>query len=45
VIALLNPDYMRPLFHTTTGVILLLVASSLLVGASVIMRAITEIKV
>lgn len=45
VIALLNPEYMQPLYDTSTGVVLLIVACGLLVGASVIMRAITEIKV
>jgi tight adherence protein B len=44
-VALLNPGYVEPLFHTTTGVVLIFVASGLLVGASLVMRAITNIKV
>jgi tight adherence protein B len=44
-VALLNPDYIRPLFHTTTGVTLVFVAAGLVIGASLIMRGITEIKV
>jgi tight adherence protein B len=44
-IALLNPSYIRPLFHTSTGLTLLFVAVALLIGASVVMRAITNIKV
>jgi tight adherence protein B len=44
-VALLNPGYIRPLFHTTAGVILLFIASGLLVGASLVMRAITNVKV
>jgi tight adherence protein B len=45
MIALINPDYVRPLFHTTAGVVLVFIASGLVVGASLIMRAITDIKV
>jgi tight adherence protein B len=44
-IALLNPNYIRPLFSTATGLTLLFVAVGLLVGASLVMRAITNIKV
>jgi tight adherence protein B len=44
MIVLINPDYIRPLLHTTTGVVLVFVAFSLVVGASLIMRAITDIK-
>jgi tight adherence protein B len=44
-IALLNPNYIRPLFDTTTGLTLLFVAVGLLIGASLVMRAITNIKV
>jgi tight adherence protein B len=44
-IALLNPGYIRPLFHTTTGVVLLLVACGLVVAGSLVMRGITNIKV
>jgi Flp pilus assembly protein TadB len=44
-VALLNPKYIRPLFDTTVGVTLVLIACGLLIGASVVMRAITNIKV
>jgi tight adherence protein B len=45
LVALLNPSYIRPLFNTTTGVTLLFVACGLLIAASLVMRAITNIKV
>jgi tight adherence protein B len=44
-IALLNPGYIRPLFHTTTGVVLLFVACGLVIAGSLVMRGITNIKV
>jgi tight adherence protein B len=44
-VALLNPGYIEPLFHTTTGIVLIFIASGLLIGASLVMRAITNIKV
>jgi tight adherence protein B len=44
-VTLLAPDYIRPLFHTTAGVFLMFVAVGLLAGASLVMRAITNIKV
>ncbi|HEX5225274.1 MAG TPA: type II secretion system F family protein [Solirubrobacteraceae bacterium] len=44
-IAAINPGYVRPLFHTTAGVTLLFIAIGMLVVASVVMRAITDIKV
>jgi tight adherence protein B len=44
-IAVINPDYIKPLFDTTTGLTLLFVASGLLIAASFVMRAITNIKV
>jgi tight adherence protein B len=44
-VALLNPSYIRPLFHTTTGVTLVFVACGMLVAASLIMRSITNIEV
>jgi tight adherence protein B len=44
-IAVLNPNYIRPLFNTTTGLTLLFVAVGLLIGASLVMRTITNIKV
>jgi tight adherence protein B len=45
MIALINPAYIRPLFETTAGVVLIFIATGLVVGASLIMRAITDIKV
>jgi len=44
-IALINPHYLRPLFHTTAGVVLVFIAGILLITASLIMRAITDVKV
>jgi tight adherence protein B len=44
-VALINPEYIRPLFDTPTGVTLLVIAIGLLISASVVMRAITNIKV
>jgi tight adherence protein B len=44
-IALINPSYIRPLFHTTTGIVLVFIAGGLLAVASVVMRSITDIKV
>jgi tight adherence protein B len=45
MIALINPAYVRPLFQTTAGVVLIFIATGLVVAASLIMRAITDIKV
>jgi tight adherence protein B len=45
MIALINPDYIRPLFQTTAGVVLIFIATGLVICASLIMRAITDIKV
>jgi tight adherence protein B len=44
-IYVINPRYLRPLFHTSTGVVLLFLAGGMLVVASLIMRRIVEIKV
>jgi tight adherence protein B len=44
-IALINPGYLWPLFHTSTGVVLVFFACGLLLAGSLIMRAITNIKV
>jgi tight adherence protein B len=41
----LNPSYIRPLFETTTGEILIFVAAGLLIGAWRVMRMITDIEV
>jgi tight adherence protein B len=45
LVAVINPNYMRPLFETSTGVTLLLMAAGLIIAASLVMRAITNIKV
>jgi len=45
LVALINPGYVRPLFHTPAGVILVFVASGLVISGSFVMRAITNIKV
>ncbi len=44
-VALLNPSYLHPLFHTSTGVFLVFLAAGLLVAASLIMKSIAEIEV
>jgi tight adherence protein B len=44
-IALINPHYIRPLFHTTAGVVLVFIAGALLIAASLVMRSITDVKV
>jgi tight adherence protein B len=43
-IALINPHYIRPLFHTTAGVVLVFIAGVLLLAASLVMRSITDVK-
>jgi tight adherence protein B len=43
-IALINPHYIRPLFHTTAGIVLVFIAGALLIAASLIMRSITDVK-
>jgi tight adherence protein B len=45
VVSIVDPVYLRPLFHTTAGVILVIVTLGLLTGASLVMRAITDVKV
>jgi tight adherence protein B len=45
VIDLIDPRYMRPLFHTTAGFIVLAFAVTLVTIGSLIMRKMTEIKV
>jgi tight adherence protein B len=45
LIAVINPNYIQPLFNTTAGVTLLFVAAGLLFAASLVMRAITDVKV
>ncbi|MCW3057068.1 MAG: putative type secretion system integral rane subunit [Solirubrobacterales bacterium] len=44
-IALINPGYLSPLFNTSAGVVLVFIVFGLLVSASLVMRAITNIKV
>jgi tight adherence protein B len=43
-IAVINPHYIEPLFTTSTGVTLLFICAGLLTCASLVMRAITNIK-
>ena len=43
-IGLINPNYLRPLFHTTAGVVLVFIAGALLLAASLVMRSITDVK-
>jgi len=43
--ALIEPGYLSPLFHTTTGVILLLLCGVLLVSGYFVMRKIVDIEV
>jgi tight adherence protein B len=45
VIALLNPDYMRPLFTLTSGRIMLVVAALMVTGGSVVIGKIVDIEV
>jgi tight adherence protein B len=45
LVAVVNPGYVRPLFHTSAGVVLVFVAAGLVIGGSLIMRAITDVKV
>jgi tight adherence protein B len=45
VISLISPSYMRPLFHTRTGVIVLIVAALLVTAGSFVMKRMTDIKV
>ncbi len=43
-IALLNPNYLKPLFDTSTGEILLVVAALMLVGGSLVMGRVVRIE-
>ncbi len=45
VISLLNSSYMKPLFHHTSGLILLAVAGLMVVGGSVVIGRIVDIEV
>jgi tight adherence protein B len=45
LVALISPKYMRPLFDTSLGVILIFIAFGLLVTASLVMRKITDVDV
>jgi tight adherence protein B len=45
ILAIVHPNYLEPLFGTTTGQILLGLAAGLVVVGSLIMRAITNVKV
>ena len=44
-IALINPGYVHPMFHTTTGLIALAVAGVLIVSGALVIRRIVEIEV
>jgi tight adherence protein B len=44
-ISILNPEYVKPLYTTATGQILLGVAAAMVVIASLIIRRIVEVKV
>jgi tight adherence protein B len=45
IISVVNPGYVHPLFHTTTGIIALVVALVLMVAGSMIIRKIVNIQV
>lgn len=45
IITLMNPGYMSPLFETSTGHILLVVAAGLVISGSLVIKRIIEIKV
>jgi Flp pilus assembly protein TadB len=45
VISLINPGYLDPLFHTPGGRVLLLVGTLMVVGGSLVIKRIVEIKV
>jgi tight adherence protein B len=45
VISAENSSYVRPLFHTSTGVLLLLVATGMVVAGSLVMKAIVRVEV
>jgi tight adherence protein B len=44
-ISLINPEYLRPLFHTTTGNLLLGVAAALVVAGSLAIKRMVNVKV
>jgi tight adherence protein B len=44
VIALVNPSYERPLFHTSTGILLLVMAAAMVTVGSLVMRAIVRVE-
>jgi tight adherence protein B len=44
-VMVLDPTYMKPLFTTTTGIIMLAVATTLVIIGSLVMAKMTEIKV
>jgi tight adherence protein B len=45
ILAIVHPNYLNPLFQTTAGQILLALATVMVVAGSLIMRAITNVKV
>jgi tight adherence protein B len=45
IVALLDRPYIKPLFNTTTGVILLAVATGMVIAGSVVMKMIVKVEV
>ena len=45
IVAVLNPSYLRPLFHTSAGVFLMVSAAGMVIIASLVMRKIVDIEV
>jgi Flp pilus assembly protein TadB len=45
VVSLVNPHYMHPMFHSTTGLIALGGAIALVIGGGLVIRKIIEINV
>jgi tight adherence protein B len=44
LISIVNRSYVQPLFHTTTGVLLLLIATGLVIAGSVVMKIIVNVE-
>jgi tight adherence protein B len=44
-ISLINPEYLRPLFHTGTGNVLLGLAVALVVAGSLVIKRMVNVKV
>ena len=43
MIALINPHYLNPLFHTTVGLIFFIIAASMVIAGSLIIKKIVKI--